>query len=230
MVLSFTACSKDSGNGGSKEKDAVSVQGSTDNTYETPLKLVVAQANEQNFNNYRRKEIATLNGFCQEEATNYQNLLDKSTKYDKAANKDQFDKLIQEQKNNYGENYKYSYKINSKEALGAGDLKHFQTEILEYADDLKMQLDDISSYDADDWAEEAKEIGLSVTDVKAMVECLRKIQEKLTKANVTEGYVLKFTYILNGSKLETPEEKSLSRYVYKVDGRWVDENFLYTIR
>jgi hypothetical protein len=137
-----------------------------------------------------------------------------------------FEESIEEMKEEYGSNYKYSYIIEEKEELDSDELRDFRDDLREVAENLKSLTDRTDDYDSDEWEDFADDMGFDGDKSKARefisaVDDLRKVYKT---AKVTDGYRLWVTVELDGSELDEPEEEEMEICVFKVNGRWVSES------
>ena len=125
----------------------------------------------------------------------------------------------------YGDDYKISYKIEWKEKLDKDDLKEMKEDIKDFAMDLKNVIDIYEDLESDQWKEVADELGLSKANAKRIPKLLDDLYDELRSAKVTKGYELEVILRINGEYLDEPEEEELTLYVYKINGRWVAPEF-----
>jgi len=192
------------------------------NTYKTPLNLEMKVKNAKTYSKYEKASQAENNGLFEKEQKAMEKLMKKSEDYDADEEKDAFEERIENLKEKYGDDYKYSYKITSKEKIDKDDLKDIQKD---YRDNgksmLKLLEERYDDFDSDDWDELAEQLGLSRSDAKKYIELQKDMYKKMKSVKVTAGYELDVTYTITGSELDEPEEWDATITVYKVNGRWV---------
>ena len=210
MVLSLVAC----GNGeksGSKDSN----KNSDKNTYETPMDLLMDQLNAKNVDQYIENEYRCFNDLCEKEYRDLDEIFDDIEDY-----KEEIEDDIETLKYECGNDYKYSYKIEDKEEIDEYDLEEMQDEIKYVAEYVYTKVEIMKEFD---WDSLADELEISVEGAKKLVGVMEDVYQKLKNVKVTEGYELTVTLILNGGKMEVPEEWEMTICVYKVNGRWVSE-------
>jgi hypothetical protein len=207
-ILTFSACSSGSG-GGDKEKKTIK------NTYEAPIILLEEQENSKSYINNIAYIKRLSNGFAESELATIEKIYTKSGYYKDNVDdwKEYFQSHINDLKEGYGSNYKFTIKIEEKEKLGKDSLAGYQDSLRYLAD----QYDNIS-YDPNAWADH---LGISESDAKKLVKALQDIGKLLAEAEVTEAYSLNITTTITGSELDEPYETSFGTTVCKVDGQWI---------
>jgi len=214
---------ENTGNSGNSGNTSSGNEDSASNTYETPLDLTVALANAQTYSAYEKASYAVFNGFCEDEMKAITELQKKSDSYDADAVKESFEAQVDAMKEEYGDNYKFSYTINNKEKLDSDKLKAFEDELGALADFFKSVADAYNNADADGKQTVEDNLGLSQSDTKTIIENYEKLYNKMSGCKVTEGYELEIVLKTTGSELNEPEEETETICVYKVDGRWISE-------
>ena len=199
------------------------------NTKKTPLQIEKKYMNKKRGYNPLTAQAEMLNGFTEKEWKQIYKIMSKSDEY--ADYIDEFKENhadnVEDMKDEYGRNYKYTYKITDSEKLEKEDLRAFRKQIRSAAKSLDSFIEETEDYDFDDWSDAADETGLSRKQLKKVVKLLKKIEKKWSKAKVTKGYELEVTVKLTGKELDEPEEHETTVRVYKVNGRWISEDALY---
>lgn len=189
------------------------------NTYKTPIKLLQAVQNNKKASAQMNKETAQYNGLCEKEFKQIANILKKSETYDDVVAG--YEETIEYRKENYGDNYKYKYKIEDKEKLDKDELKDIQKEIRSAG---KSYYNAYSDLDSDDYESIAESLDITKAQAKKLASLYKSIGKTLKTAKVTKGYKLTVTRTLTGSELDEPIETELEIYVYKVNGRWISDD------
>ena len=214
MVLSLAACSSD-------DNDKDEAKGSQKNTYETPLELMMEQANEKSASKMAEDRYKVLNGLCEKEFKSVLTVLKKYNNY--APMVENFEEQIADQLDKYGENYKYSYKIEEKVKMDEEGLNNLEEEFENYAEQLHEYLYGLIDTNAD-----PEDLRFD----KDLIAALENVYKELVDVKVEEGYELTVTVTLKGSELDEPKEEEMTVCVYKVNGRWISEeaiNWLWYI-
>lgn len=193
------------------------------NTYKTPVKLMEKQANNKKFSAMFDSSTAVLNGFLEKEVNGVLKIMKKSDSYEDMMEdqKDYFEDHLEDMEDEYGKNFKYTYKIVDKDELEKDDLRDFRDNLRSLADEIEWLEDEVDDFDSDDWEDMADELEISKGDAKDLVNEILDIGKVCKKAKVTAGYELTVEILLDGSELDEPEESEMTVYVYKVDGRWI---------
>ncbi len=194
------------------------------NSYKTPLDNYIAVRNNKKYD--EEIDMKNLNGLFKKEYKEILSIMKKSEEYDKDEQKDQFNEMIEEREEMYGEDYKYSYEITEKEKLDKDDVKDFQDELKDQAKETLKQLKEMDDFDSDEWEDYAEMMGLTTSQAKKLMKTYKSIMEEMKNAKVTAGYELEVTITLDGSELDEPEENERTVYVYKINGRWVCLDFI----
>jgi len=192
------------------------------NTYKTPIKLMQAEANNRKASAMMNKQVAQLNGFCEDEYKAIAKIMKKSDNYDDQL--EDFEEKVEGNKERYGDNYKFKYKVVDKEKIDKDDLKDFQKELRAGGRSILNSYDDL---DSDDYEMLAEMLGLTKSQAKKMVKEQISIAKILKTAKVTAGYELIVEVTVTGSEAEDEESVERTICVYKVDGRWVSESAIY---
>ena len=179
----------------------------------------VRNAQKYNFND----QYKTLNGLFKKEYKAVMELYKKSSEYDADDMKDSYKEQVEYLNETYGDNYKFSYKIEDKDKLDKDELEEFEDELRASGKALLNQYDDL---DSDDLEELADDSGLSKSQAKKLVSAMEALAKKMKKAKVSAGYELTVTFITTGSELDEPIETERTIYVYKVNGRWICPDFI----
>ena len=140
----------------------------------------------------------------------------------------------QDKQDEYGKNFKIHYKNDKEveEKLDRDELKDYKSDLKSLGEDyaaLGKALGKLKSGDLKDLAED---LDMDVKDVKACIECLKTIGQKLKGAEITEGYDLEYLITITGSELDEPEEDDGELTVLKINGKWVSTqglSLLYSI-
>ena len=205
----------------------VSITKKANNNYETPLKLMMRFMNgkEKSFVN---ASVKNLNGFSELELTNIFAFMKKSDDFQELLEElqESYSEDIEDMEDEYGKNYKCSYVIEDKEKLEKDDLKAFKEEIKSAAKSLKNMIERTEEYDSDDWEDIADRTGFTKAEAKAFIKLYEALYEQWHSVDVTEGYELEVTMIIDGSELDEPEEDETTIFVYKVNGRWICDEML----
>ena len=102
LIFTFAAC-------GDKKSDKGS-EDSRSNSYETPVEIAVEQLNSKKYVDAYSKTLEEYNGFCEDEIKDLINLAKNSTGWEENQEhaKENFDEYIEENKEQYGSDYKYN--------------------------------------------------------------------------------------------------------------------------
>lgn len=194
------------------------------NTYKTPIKLMQAVQNNKSAATYYTKQINQTNGLCTKELKDIVSVIKKTDDYEDMM--DEIKESIEESKEEYGNNFKYKYKIVDKEKIDKDDLKETQKTLRSQGKSMYSEYNDL---DSDDYEDLADELEITKSQAKKFATAAKGIGKTLKGAKVTAGYELTVEITLTGSEVE--EETSYERtvYVYKVNGRWVSANALTTL-
>lgn len=200
--------------------------GAATNNYKTPIKTIEKFANTKKYFDYTDRQLALLNGFCEDEMKELIKLMMSSEDYDDDAiedAKDEFKDNIDDLKDKYGKNYKYTYKVIDKEKLDKDELKVYRDKLRDSADSIKDQIDETEDFDSDDWEDLADDMGFDGNKSKAKkyYSIMKDVRKVYKSAKVTAGYTLTVEITLTGSELDEPEVNELEYTVIKVNGRWI---------
>lgn len=193
------------------------------NTYKTPIQAAEKLVNTKSVEKILDRAPTLLNGFGDGEAKKLIKIIKKSDQFGDTLEdaEDAYEELVQNLKDEYGNNYKIKLKIDEKEKLEKEDTKEFRDQLRDVSD-FEEQLKDM---DPDDYEDMADELGISKSQAKDMVKQLRSFCKMCKTAKVTAGYELSVIVSITGSELEEPEEQDMTVRVFKVDGRWVPDVF-----
>lgn len=193
------------------------------NNYKTPLNLAADIRNAKTYTELLKSYTSQSNGLIDKEAKTILNIFMDSEDSDLDDVEEYWETVVDNFKDEYGENYKFYFVIEDKEELDKDDLKEIKEDIKDFAKDLKDDLlDEVEDYDSDDWEDLADDFGVSKAQAKKIVDALENIYKELKTAKVTAGYELSVTVMVRGSELDEPEEISEETIVVcKVNGRWV---------
>ncbi len=206
---------------------AVALFGSNE---KTPLNDKINELNLKKYKDPYDIALSHLNGFTEGEFKAIAKILKSSDDYQDAEEdrKEAFEDVVQDKKDEYGDNFKYSYKIDDKDKLDKDDLKDFEDRIQEAGKQL-LAMVELTEDDDYDWDAIADSLGISDKDAKAIVKNLEKIGKAWKKADVQAGYEMDITVILKGADLDEPDEEEATICVYKINGKWVAEDFMIEI-
>ena len=194
------------------------------NTKSTPLSNVMKVANAKKFDTVLSKAPDIMNGFCESEIRNIIKIAKKSDLYkdNKEDIDDAFAEYVDGMKENFGDNYKISYKITDKEKMDKDDCEDIQDSMKEMGKLITKAAKEVNKLDDDIWEELEDQTGLKEKELKNIVKEVESIGNKMKKAKVTAGYELEVTVIIKGSELEDePIEEEMTINVIKVNGRWI---------
>lgn len=202
------------------------------NTYKTPLDCYMDYMNNRDYS--VDAEAAMLNGFVEEEF----NLLDICMRLSDdylETREEEFAETVDYLEKEYGKDYKFYYKIDRKSKLERDEINSFEDKLKDTAASIKnnlrqfyneeflMEVYDLNEKKLEEFAD-AKD--MTLLQAKLYIGALQNLRKELKNADVTEGYELTVTIILKGSKLDEPLELETTKYVYKVDGRWICDEFM----
>ena len=192
------------------------------NNYETPLKLVEDFLNDRTHKDPIKDMTKLLNGLCVDEVNAIIKVLEKSEQYEdfEDRGKEQFELIVENFEEQFGDDYKFSYKIEEKEKLDKDDCDDYEDKIKDVAKLFNQALKEFDDYDSDDWKEMADQLGTSRADAKKLVEKMRDLQKELKNVKVSAGYELVLNFMISGNQLDETNEQELSICVYKINGRW----------
>ena len=201
------------------------------NTYKTPLANEFKLMNTKKVTSIDKLYISQLNGFAEKEVKAVYKAMSKSETFtdymDKLADEEQ--DAIDEMKETYGDNYKYSYEITEKEELERSDRNELRDQLKDLGENLKDLVDETKDFDNADWDDLATNLDMTKSEAKALISALKELATELKDVEVTAGYEITYNQTLKGSELEDPEEDEMTMYVYKVNGRWVSGNAITRI-
>jgi ferritin-like protein len=198
------------------------------NSYKTPVELMEKQLNVKTYKKAMDLRIEYLNGFCESEMKAIYKIMTSSDDYKDSLEdiEELFEEGIEEKKDEYGKNYKYTIKITDKDKLSSEELRDFKKEIKELGDSLEKMVEETDDYDSDDWEDMADMMDISKSQAKKLIKNYEKIAKKCSKVKVTAGYELEIVRTLKGKEIDDPEDYEVESTinVYKVNGRWVTED------
>lgn len=198
------------------------------NNYKTPIRTMQKYANTKKYYDSYDEQFDLLNGFCEKESKKLVDLMKDSEAYDEDSiedAKDDFKDYIQDLKDEYGKNYKYTYKVIDKEKLDKDELKEYRDDLRDEAEALETQIENSKDFDSDDWEDIADSMGFDGNKSKAKkyYSILKDVRKVYKSAKVTAGYDLTVEVTLTGSELDEPETYEIDVTVLKVNGRWVPD-------
>lgn len=228
FILSFTACS-------GKKEDSKSETSSNkyENTYEYSLLVKEEYGNKRVYYSQDDLTIDLCNGFCTSELKTICDIYKTSDDYKDNIDdsKEDFEERIEDNKYEYGDNYKFEYKIEESKKLHKDEIEEFSDTLKSETEDLEDAIAEIEDWDSVDWEVFADDLNINVSNAKKLIKNLKSISEKISKAKINEGYVVEYTFSITGDEIDDPSEyeESSSYAVYKIDGRWVDATTLRSI-
>ncbi len=192
------------------------------NTYKTPISLYMNYINDRTHKDPNKDELKLNNGLCYDELNAIYKIMKKSDDYEDELEyaQESWEDLVASLEEQFGDNYKFSYKIEEKEKLDKDDCKDYQDKIRSYGKSMDNSLDEYDDFDSDEWADMADDMGLSRANAKKYVKQMKNICKELRKAKVTAGYELDIIIKVKGSELDEPAELEWTVCVYKINGRW----------
>lgn len=202
------------------------------NTYRTPIRVMEKNANTKEFSFRYHFRLDHLNGLMAEESKEIIAILEESDEFSDLIEdlEDIFIDSIDDMKDEYGDNYKYTYKILEKEELNRKEIRKFRDELRDLSDAIERLEEEYDYIDSDEWKDMADEVGLSKSQLKNLFRQIFSMGKICQNAEVSEGYELTVLVTLTGRELDEPEEDEITVCVYKVDGRWIGESSIFTMR
>lgn len=202
-----------------------------ENTYETPVEIQQQQMNNKKYTPQPERSLQQLNGLCAKEYEQIYKILQKAGDYEDTLenSEEEFNDYIEELKNEYGSNYKYTLTVLYKDKLDKDDLTDVRDSLREAGMYMKEAAEDVEDWEAHDWEAFADSTDLSEKDARKLIAAYENFGEKLSKVDVTEGYVLEVEYKITGKKLDEPVVYDDSMFVFKIDGRWISESSIDTM-
>lgn len=189
-------------------------------------------ANTKEFSFRYHFRLDHLNGLMAEESKEIIAILEDSDEFSDLIEdlEDIFIDSIDDMKDEYGDNYKYTYKILEKEELNRKEIRKFRDELRDLSDAIERLEEEYDYIDSDEWKDMADEVGLSKSQLKNLFRQIFSMGKICQNAEVSEGYELTVLVTLTGRELDEPEEDEITVCVYKVDGRWIGESSIFTMR
>lgn len=140
------------------------------------------------------------------------------------------DASIEETMDQYGDDFKVTYKLLDKTQLKKSELRDYKKDIRNVFSYVKSQMDETKDYDSDDWEEMADELEMTKAQAKKLVAAMRELADDVSHIEVTDGYELELTRIVTGSELDEPEEEDVTIIVLKINGKWVSSTTMTMAR
>ena len=191
------------------------------NTYKAPLDVQTRYINSKNLADpLKAQYVDNLNGLFRKELNDIYAILKKSVLKDYF--KDNYEQAVEQCEEEFGDNYKYSYVIQQETKIDSIELKEYKDSIKEDADYIKNWVNTTKNYDSADWKAMADALGITKSEAKQLVKAFEDLYKEMKIIKVTEGYELSVVWTMTGDELETPETEKDTYYVYKINGRWVD--------
>ena len=192
-------------------------------SYKTPVKDYVKHENAKKYVDGYTMAVDDLNGFTAGEFKAIFKLLKSTDDYEEGleAMQELFEEGIETLKDEYGDNYKFSFKIEDKDELDKKDLKAYEDEIQEKGKKINDFVKGTKDEDFD-WDEFSESLGLNKKDAKTIVKKMGKIAEVWKKADITKGFELDVNLITKGKELDEPKETEMKFYGVKINGKWID--------
>lgn len=134
--------------------------------------------------------------------------------------KDSFDEMYDEADDEFGSNWKMSYKITDSERLDEDDLKDIKKQYKSLRDSLD-ELDDYLDKDGYYYEEFVDELGSA--NVKQLKKLVDQMDEDLKGIKITDGYDLEVELAIKGSDDEDDTEIDIR--VIKINGKWTIDLF-----
>lgn len=189
-------------------------------SYKTPVKAAVSSMNAKKLD-LEDTFINSMGGFGKSELKTIYKILSSSDNFKdyKEDREERFEDMLDDTKDDYGKNWKVTYKIEDKDKLDKDDLKDAKEEIKDTANSLIDWADDILDMDNSALKDTADEMGLKKDDLKKLAQTAKELGKKLKKANVSAGYDLDVNIQIKGS--DDDEDYDTDMTVVKVGGKWV---------
>ncbi len=202
------------------------------NTYKTPVSELIKGCNTKKTSNAVSLKInRTLNGFAESEVEKIVSIMKNSdffADYIEDQN-DAFDSDVDSKKEQYGDNYKYSYKIEAKYDMVDYQLDSVKMQFNSLAQKIFEIIKEADDYEAEDWESMAEDLDISKSAAKKLIKAFKALYKELKDVDVDDGYELDVTIKIKGSELDEPEEISKMIYVVEVNGRWIDFQSAYSL-
>lgn len=202
------------------------------NTYKTPIRVMEKNANTKEFSFRYHLRLDHLNGLMAEESKEIIAILKESDEFSDLIEdlEDVFIDSIEDMKDEYGSDYKYTYKILEKEELDRKELRAFRDKMRDISDAVELMEEEFDYVDSDEWEDMADEVGLSKSQLKSLVRQIFSMGKVCKNADVSDGYELTVLVTLTGREMDEPEENEITVCVYKVDGRWISDSSIYAMQ
>ncbi len=192
---------------GGKEKEDDDEKEKT--TYETPIKECVKLINDKNAEYYTYSEYSNL-----KETLEFDKYYDEVTG-ELEEYEDIYQEYIDELESIYGDDYKLTYNIDSKEKCDEDTIE----DMKEYFNDIAKNYEDNSEDFLKDLEVGLEEEGLDSDDIEECLKLFEKIVDAMMNIEVEEAYEMKVTFNISGSDDEDDFEKEI--LTVKLNGKWV---------
>lgn len=197
------------------------------NYYMTPINAMAKIENSKEFNVLNIAK-AYSNGLEYKEAKALYNALCKVEDFEERMETyaEYFEEELEENADTYGDNWKVKYKVEDKEKLEKSDLREFKDQMKSAAENIMDIVDRCDDYDSDDWEEICDRLDIDKNQAKDIVKKLESFAKALKNdaSKITEGYELDVVRTISGS--DDDDEDSQTIRVYKINGKWVSENYV----
>ncbi len=197
------------------------------NTFQTPIDVAVKYLNKKTAYDLLDAYRDQLNGFCEDETDDLFAFMEKVPAFSSML--EEGEELLKEEiadkKAEFGDDYKYSYKVLEKEEFDAETLEDWNDDLQDLVDAYDAIIASSKEATDEDWEDAMTELGLdSVDEVKELFDVMEDISKAFKKVEITEGYTVVIETSVTGSELDEPEIDEEEIEVFKIGGRWIMPN------
>jgi len=216
LLLSALGCGKKKGTAAGDASSAV-----TEREYAAALNLYLDVKNARSLAEKTKAEDQLTNGLLSGVIQEYYRILCCSASYLTEKTRE-CDQSVNENKDAYGEDYRFSCGVVTEEKADKAAVDAFQKELDLMLEGMQFSLEAMDGFDEAKWEEVGEIWKMSAQDAKAFRNVVEMAYAKLKTLQVTEGYWLDVRILATGSKLsEQKQVVSEEIYVYKVNGQWI---------
>ena len=207
MLVCFAACDSED-----KDKDKEKNEEKAASAAEDILEAVIKEETAKSFS--FDKEKAIFNDFGGDDVDDIYKILKKSNvESEKTATKEN---MVKTYTKSYGDDYKFSYETDSTDEMDKDMMEQFGDDLNDYGKKLAKA---VKNLDAEDLA---NAMDISESDAEKFLKAVKAFAETMEDAEVTDGVLLNYTYIIKGSKVDEDDEEVLHVIAaYKVDDCWI---------
>ena len=190
-------------------------------SYKTPIKEYYARQNSKDYD-IEDRFVNQFDGLGKKQLKAIYKIISSSKNWKDAEDdyEDNWKEFCDNNEDEYGKDWKYTYEITDTDELDKDDLKDIKDEFKEAGATLIDAGKRILDMDNDELKDQADSLGLKKDDLKELGKLLKELGQELKGVELKKGYEVDIDWAVEGK--DGDDDGDYTWTIVKADGDWVD--------